>query len=100
VTPRGRANANYYAGLALCTVGGITVLLGRARSSDIIFAVGVILLAGYVALAVFGLATSRCPHCRRHIDLRGSSAYCPRCGRWIPAHEGDAPPPDSSRVRA
>jgi hypothetical protein len=89
VTPKGRANAVYNVGIAVCAVGGLTLAVGRAQSNDVVFAFGAVLIAGYVALAVFGVATSRCPYCRRRIDLRGTSQYCPRCGRRIPLWEGE-----------
>jgi tRNA(Ile2) C34 agmatinyltransferase TiaS len=91
MTPRGRANALYYGGLALCAAGGLALGIERVHPSDSLFAIGAALIVGFVALAAFSLASSRCPHCRRYIDLRGRSAYCPRCGKWIPSREGDLP---------
>jgi hypothetical protein len=88
MTPKGRANFYYYTAIALCAVGGVIAAIGWDRS-NVIVAVGATFIAAYVVLGVISLATSRCPYCRRYIDLRGGSAYCPRCGHWIPAHEGE-----------
>jgi hypothetical protein len=88
MTPKGRTNFYYYTGVALCVVGGVIVAIGWERS-NVLVAVGATCIAAFVALAVIGMATSRCPTCRRYIDLRGGSAYCPRCGHWIPAREGE-----------
>jgi hypothetical protein len=93
VTPRGRANALYYSGLCACAAGALVFVIGQELSSTVLSAVGVLLIACFVVLAVIGLATSRCPHCHRYIDLRGVSGYCVRCGRWIPAREEESTGP-------
>ena len=91
MTPKGRANFYYYTGIALCAGGFGIAAFGWGRS-NLLVAVGATCIAAYVALGVISLATSRCPNCRRYIDLRGGSAYCPRCGDWIPAREDEAIP--------
>ena len=87
-TPKGRANFSYCTGIALCAVGFVIAAIGWRRS-NVLVAVGATCIAAYVVLGVLFLATSRCPNCRRYIDLRGGSAFCPRCGHWIPTHEGE-----------
>ena len=83
MTPRGRANVLYYSGIPLCFAGGLVLAIERGNPSTLLFVIGAMLLSGVVALALVGIATSQCPQCRRRIDLRGPSAYCPRCGHWI-----------------
>ena len=92
MTPKGRANVWYYSALALGCAAAFMFALGRASSSDGLRAAGALLIFGFVALAVYNIAISRCPHCRRQIRMRGGSAYCPRCGGWIPLQEWDSPP--------
>ena len=92
MTPKARANLYYYGGLPVCFLGAVMLAVGRAVSSDVFTGFGATLIVLWVAVSAIGLATSQCPHCRRFIDLRGRSAYCVRCGRWIPAHEGESGP--------
>ena len=75
MTPKARANLYYYAGLPVCFLGALMLAVGRAASSDIFTGVGATLIVVWVVLVAIGLATSRCPHCRRFIDLRGRSGY-------------------------
>jgi hypothetical protein len=92
MTAKARANLYYYAAISLGFLGAVTIAIGRASSSGALTGLGVILIVSFVLLSAIGLTTNRCPHCRRYIDLRGPSAYCPRCGQWIPAREGEAMP--------
>ena len=91
MTPRGRANALYYSGIATCAAGALVLVIGQELPSTALSSVGVFLIVCCVVLFVILLATSYCPNCHRYIDLRGVSGYCVRCGRWIPAREGDDP---------
>jgi hypothetical protein len=92
MTPKGRANVSYYSAVALGFAGAFAFAIERATSSGAMRALGAMLILGFVALAVYNIAISRCPHCRRQIRLRGGSAHCPRCGGWIPLQEWDLPP--------
>ena len=89
VTPKMRSNVLNYAGI-LAMLGPI-VVFGTCVDWVSIPCV-VLSMVPFVVLAVVSLSTSRCPHCRRFIDLRGSSAYCPRCGKWIGLYEDSQPP--------
>ena len=77
--------------MACLVIGAVLFTFGRGSGSGAFKVTGVGVIAVFVLATVFSLATSRCPHCRRYIDLRGPSDYCPKCGGWIPAHEGDPP---------
>ncbi len=80
MTPKARANLYYYGGLPVCFLGAVMLAVGRAVSSDVFTGFGATLIVLWVALTAIGLATSRCPHCRRFIDSRGRSAYS--CTVW------------------
>jgi hypothetical protein len=92
MTVKARANLYYYSGLAFGFLGAPAWVVGRGTGSSILTAIAVALLLGFGVLSALSLVTSRCPHCRRLIDLRGSSAFCSRCGGWIPLQEWDVPP--------
>jgi Na+/proline symporter len=74
----------YYSSVLVLVVGGALLLLGRHRSSVVLSSIGVVLCVCFAIAVIVGIAMSRCPHCRRRIDLRGPSAHCPKCGKWIP----------------
>jgi hypothetical protein len=92
MTVKARANLSYYSGVAMAMLGAGVWVVARLTASTTLAIVAVALLAGFVALAIVSIVTNRCPHCRRFIDLRGSAAFCPRCGGWIPLQEWDVPP--------
>lgn len=91
MTLKERVNFLWRLGWVLIGLGTIAWTIGRRAPSDIAVYAAVVLFVGYGALGVFYLATSRCPHCGRHTDLRGKGAYCPRCGKWIPLREHEPP---------
>jgi Zn finger protein HypA/HybF involved in hydrogenase expression len=91
MTPKARANWCYYTAIVCCMIGAVLLVIGRSRNNAVATVCGAALISAFVLTTVYSLAASRCPHCRRHIDLRGPAAYCPRCGHWIPAREGDSP---------
>ena len=74
----------YYFGVVLGILGVPFSLLGRHRSSVLASSLGLVLYASAAIALIVGIAISRCPHCRRRTDIRGPSAHCPRCGKWIP----------------
>ena len=88
MTPKGRANFRYYRSLGLCALGFLILSIGWQRSY-VLVAIGATCIAAYGVVGIVFLFTSRCPHCQRFVDLRGGSAYCPRCGRWIPTREDE-----------
>jgi hypothetical protein len=92
MTPKLRENIYHIAGIVLMLAAPFSLGIGYQHGNPALTLVGVVALVGLVALAVLSIVTSRCPHCDRHIDLRGGSAFCPRCGQWLPLREGELPP--------
>ena len=78
------ATGLYYSGVVLVFLGVPFTLLGTNLSSVLVSSVGVTLYVSGAIAAIAGIAISQCPHCGRRIDLRGPSAHCPKCGKWIP----------------
>jgi tRNA(Ile2) C34 agmatinyltransferase TiaS len=78
------ATGLYYSGVVLVFLGVPFTVLGTHRSSVLASSVGVVLYISAALAGIVGIAISRCPHCGRRIDLRGPSAHCPKCGKWIP----------------
>jgi hypothetical protein len=89
VTPKYRQNLYHYVGIGLMLPIIVGLGIGIRHGSGFLITVGVIALLAELVIAGVSLATSRCPHCDRFIDLRGRSAYCPRCGQWLPLREGN-----------
>ena len=77
------ATGLYYSGLVLGLLGVPFSVLGAHLSSVLLSSLGVALYISAAIGLIVGIAISRCPHCSRRIDIRGPSAHCPRCGKWI-----------------
>ena len=92
MTPKMRANLLYYAGIAAMLPPIVFLGPGIANDNGVLTAVGALSVIAFVVLAGASLAASRCPHCRRLINLAGPSAFCPRCGKWNGLHEDSQPP--------
>jgi Zn finger protein HypA/HybF involved in hydrogenase expression len=84
MTPKARANRSYKAGIALAGLSAVALVIGHEASSRTATVLGAALVITSVVNAAVSLANRRCPHCSQFIDLRGPSAHCPRCGKWIP----------------
>ena len=91
MTAKERANFIYRVTLVVGGLGAVVFAVGRGASSDIFVYIVIAVITAYIALGVLFLAASRCPHCGRHVDLRGKGSYCLRCGKWIPLREGEPP---------
>jgi hypothetical protein len=92
MTPKLRENLYHIAGIVLMLAAPFSLGIGYQHGSLVLTVLGVVASITLVVLAVVSVAASRCPHCHRHIDLRGGSAFCPRCGQWLPLRQGDLPP--------
>jgi len=78
------ATARYYSGVVLVVVGSAMSLLGRHRSSAVLSSIGVVFYVCFAIAAVVGIAISRCPYCRRWLDMRGPSAHWPEVRKADP----------------
>ena len=96
-----KAKANLYNFLGI-PVAGLAVL-GAFLIRDQPSIPGILLLSlsgvGMFVLTILSIAMNRCPHCKDLINLAGPSAFCPRCGEWIPFHEDDPPPAKQESTR-
>lgn len=92
MTPKARANLYFYGGIPLMILALATGAWAINGGGVVAVALAAVSVAAFIGCAIVSIATSRCPHCHRYINLAGPSEYCPKCGKWIPASEGDQPP--------
>ena len=92
MTPKARATICYYAGIPLMLLAVFFGYLMSAESGPVPVALLAMTIIGFLALAFYSIATSKCPHCTRHMTLAGPGAHCPHCGEWIPFRHDQLPP--------
>lgn len=83
MTNRKLANILHYSSVTLLALGLPGVLKGWERGNPFLLVVGSIfsLIAIVMLIRLIGL---KCPHCNKRIDFGWRSAYCPKCGEWVP----------------
>lgn len=84
MTPKARATICHYAGIPLMLLAVFFSYLLNGESGPVPVALQAMTIIGFLSFAFYCIASSKCPHCARHMTLAGPGAHCPHCGEWIP----------------
>jgi len=80
MTPVNRANFGHAAGLGLSAVTALLAFAAYNTGSSILTLFAVVSAICFLGTGFWG---SRCPYCKRFVDLRGRTRFCPRCGQQV-----------------
>lgn len=98
MTPKAKVNLYFYGGLFVNFTGlaVFSTLAWADYPSWLVWGIGAAsVLIGFPF--TFGSTFIGCPHCGSWQDLRGPSAYCTRCGQWIPFFKNGKKPDSKGR---
>jgi hypothetical protein len=96
MTPRERAVRANHAALFLCPFVALVWVVHLTEGSAVHLGHALVVTLLFAAVLFARITTSRCPKCRRFINLAGPSGNCPHCGEWLPLDESDQPPVETN----
>ena len=66
--------------------------------SDIMWIFFAISVVAFIMTGIYSVSSNFCPHCGQSTNMAGPSAYCPKCGEWIPFGDNDKAPSKKKNV--